>query len=152
MSKVIKFWKAGDQYGEFSNYSLHQFELDGVVWPSVENYFQASKFNRDDQSCYRELIRTCNPHNAKRLGNSRDFKIRRDWERVKDDVMARGLEAKFVAHDSLRSLLISTGDARLVEASPYDSYWGTGPSGYGLNKLGVMDLRSKLIESNLSSK
>ena len=41
---------------------------------------------------------------------------------------------------------MNTGDRKLVEHSPYDSYWGDGPDGNGQNRLGelLMRLRSAL--------
>ncbi|KAF9427053.1 hypothetical protein BGZ94_005546 [Podila epigama] len=38
----------------------------------------------------------------------------------------------------LRNLLLSTGTCQLAEASPRDSYWGTGNDGKGLNRLGFL--------------
>ena len=38
-------------------------------------------------------------------------------------------------------MLIKTGDRKLVEHSPRDSYWGDGPDGKGLNMLGKLLMR-----------
>jgi ribA/ribD-fused uncharacterized protein len=61
--------------------------------------------------------------------------------------MALGLRAKF-DNLALRNALINTGGKLLVEASPYDYYWGCGASGTWQNKLGklLMALRSELIK------
>ena len=50
---------------------------------------------------------------------------------------------------SLKELLINTGDAFLIEASPVDSYWGEGKYGTGKNRLGIllMKLRDELKEN-----
>ena len=58
----------------------------------------------------------------------------------------RGLRAKF-ADEQLRALLLSTGDARLVENNKHDSYWGIG-DGHGANHLGrlLMKLRAELLQ------
>jgi predicted NAD-dependent protein-ADP-ribosyltransferase YbiA (DUF1768 family) len=70
--------------------------------------------------------------------------IRPDWEDVKDDIMRKGLCAKFSQNPALKKLLISTKGATLEEASPYDSYWGTAKN--GKNMLGnlLMELRDSL--------
>jgi predicted NAD-dependent protein-ADP-ribosyltransferase YbiA (DUF1768 family) len=41
-------------------------------------------------------------------------------------------------------MLISTGDATIVEHSAYDNYWGDGGDGSGENRLGelLMQIRS----------
>ncbi len=63
--------------------------------------------------------------------------------------MLKALRVKFDQHQDLKQKLLSTGDAKLVEASPYDSYWGNATrkdGSKGLNKLGIllMKVRSEL--------
>ena len=80
---------------------------------------------------------------AARLGRSRKVKLRRDWESVKLGVMLDAVAAKFTQHDDLRALLLSTGDAKLVEHTENDDYWGDGS---GQNRLGrlLMQVRDQL--------
>lgn len=65
-------------------------------------------------------------------------KLRADWEQVKEAVMKIGLKAKFTQHANLRTTLMGTGRNEIAEASPIDSYWGTGADGNGQNRLGVL--------------
>lgn len=60
--------------------------------------------------------------------------------------MREALDAKFRQHADLTALLLSTGDAVLVEHTENDDYWGDGGDGSGKNMLGrlLMDLRAKL--------
>jgi len=60
--------------------------------------------------------------------------------------MRDALRAKFTQHSSLRSLLLHTGDAELIEHTKNDRYWGDGGDGTGKNRLGqlLMELRAKL--------
>jgi ribA/ribD-fused uncharacterized protein len=83
---------------------------------------------------------------AARLGRSRERPLRPDWEEVKDDIMREALRAKFTQHEQLRSWLLGTGDAELVEHTRNDAYWGDGGDGTGKNMLGklLMELRAKL--------
>lgn len=80
------------------------------------------------------------------MGRSRKLPLRRDWEAVKDQVMLDALCAKFTQHDDLRVILLGTGDAKLVEHTVNDSYWGDGGDGSGKNRLGqlLMRLRDEL--------
>ena len=73
--------------------------------------------------------------------------MRSDWEEVKEQVMLKALRAKFSHHQDLREQLLATGNLHLAEASPCDYYWGTGKSGKGKNRLGVllMQVRSELL-------
>ena len=83
---------------------------------------------------------------AKQLGNSRDRKLRPDWEQVKDDIMRAGVRAKFLAHPDILQTLLSTRKEELIEDAAYDSYWGCGKTGHGKNKLGkiLMEVRDEL--------
>ncbi|BEV10811.1 hypothetical protein ATDW_13070 [Asticcacaulis sp. DW145] len=38
---TIWFYGQTDAYAEFSNFSPHGFQMEGVWWPTVEHYFQA---------------------------------------------------------------------------------------------------------------
>lgn len=79
------------------------------------------------------------------------------WDSVKVDIVYKGNMAKFSQSPALREILLSTGEALLVEASPDDTVWGVGlsisdhriqdPSKYrGTNLLGkiLMDVRRSL--------
>ncbi len=83
------------------------------------------------------------------MGRDRKNKLRRDWESVKVAVMAAAVRAKFTQHDDLRATLLGTGDAKLVEHSENDDYWGDGGDGSGKNMLGqiLMRIRSELREA-----
>ena len=142
---TIYFYGADEvPYGCFSNFSAHPLELDGHLWPTSEHYYQAQKFAGTRHA---ELIRRARtPLRAAELGRDRAKPLRRDWERVKDDVMRRAVAAKFRAHADIRGILLSTGDEEIVEDSPTDYYWGRGADGSGRNMLGriLMRVRSEL--------
>src|SRR5688572_26175830 len=126
-SNLIRFYRVGDEYGEFSNFAPFPITIDGVTWPTSEHYFQAQKFS---DPAVRETIRLePSPMNAAKLGRSREFAIRPDWEVVKDDVMRRAVRAKFTEHAELQALLVGTGTADIVEHTSNDSYWADGGDG-----------------------
>lgn len=141
---VINFYSVGDSFGEFSNFAPFPITLDGTRWPTTEHYFQAQKFDNPE---YREKIRSENsPMQAARLGRDRKQKLRRDWESVKVGIMRAAVLAKFTQHAELRDLLLSTGNAKIVEHTENDDYWGDGGDGTGKNMLGriLMDVRDQL--------
>lgn len=140
----IRFYAVGDDYGEFSNFADYPIQLGGERWPSSEHYFQAQKF--DDAGYRRQIRSTRSPMQAARLGRDRRQKLRRDWESVKVGVMREALLAKFQQHPALAALLLSTGEAKLVEHTENDSYWGDGGDGSGRNMLGqlLMEVRARL--------
>jgi ribA/ribD-fused uncharacterized protein len=138
-------------YGCFSNFSAHGFESDGAWWPTAEHFYQAQKFVTTP---YAELIRLAEtPRRAADLGRAPFPPVRKDWERVKDDVMRRAVQAKFDAHADIREVLLSTGDQDIVENSPTDAYWGRDSTGTGRNMLGtiLMEVRGRLRAGSAGS-
>lgn len=141
---VINFYSVSDEFGQFSNFAPFPINLDGERWPTSEHYFQAQKF---EDIAYRQKIRkTKAPMQAARLGRDRTQKLRGDWESVKVGIMRQAVLAKFTQHEELRTLLLSTGDVKIVEHTENDAYWGDGGDGSGKNMLGriLMEVRGQL--------
>ena len=144
MTDTIKFYSTSDLYGEFSNFAYYPIKIGKKRWPTTEHYFQAMKFK---DKAEQEKIRKANsPMLAARMGRDRKRPLRRDWESAKVNVMREAVWAKFTQHKELRELLLSTGDAKIVEHTANDSYWGDGGDGKGKNMLGqiLMATRRKL--------
>jgi ribA/ribD-fused uncharacterized protein len=139
---AIKFYRTGDPYGEFSNFAAFPVHLKGVVWPTSEHYFQAQKFAGTPH----ELRETPSPMIVARMGRDRGRPLRADWDAVKDDIMREVVLAKFQQHPALRELLLSTGDAEIIEHTKNDRYWGDGGNCNGANMLGriLMEVREQL--------
>ena len=136
---VINFYSTTGEYGCFSNFSRHTVFLKGKRWPTSEHYFQAQKFAGTE---HEEAVRLCKkPSEAAAMGRSRKLPLRRDWESVKDQIMLEVVRAKFTQHEDLKAILLGTGDAKLVEHTTNDSYWGDGGDGSGKNRLGQLLMR-----------
>ena len=145
---AIYFYYVNKEYGAFSGWSPHPFELDGEHWLTLEHYYQAQKFLAKQ---YADQIRNApSPRIAKQLGSRQDWPLRQDWEAIKDGVMLKGVLAKVKAHGAIRALLLSTGDETLVENSRTDYYWGCGADGSGRNQLGktMMEVREILRQES----
>jgi ribA/ribD-fused uncharacterized protein len=140
----IKFYNVGAAYGEFSNFAQYPIRVKGKVWPSTEHYFQAQKFAGTSQEL--AIQKAASPMKAAEMGRSRKQRIRPNWDIVKDNVMYEAVKAKFSQHAELKTLLLSTGTAKLIEHTETDAYWGDGGDGKGLNKLGkiLMKVRDEL--------
>ncbi len=142
----VYFYAQTDDYAELSNFAPYGVALNGQWWRTVEHYFQAMKFH---DPAYREKIRKAHrPKDAKALGMTRKIPLRDDWESVKDGIMLEAVRCKFKTHETLREMLLATGQANIVENAPMDAYWGCGPGGQGLNKLGkiLMQVREELAK------
>ena len=69
-----------------SNFAMYPIVIHDVIWYTSEHHFQAMKFPHDPE--YQEQIRTTKAcHDIKRLGSTRQIKLRSDWEAVKENLM-----------------------------------------------------------------
>uniref|UniRef100_B8HS05 NADAR domain-containing protein n=1 Tax=Cyanothece sp. (strain PCC 7425 / ATCC 29141) TaxID=395961 RepID=B8HS05_CYAP4 len=144
---VIYFYKVEGPYGCFSNFSPHGFELEGQRWQTVEHYYQAHKFvGTPDHHLCTQIQQCQTPAQAAALGRNPCHCPRSDWEEIKQQVMRTAVLAKFKTHPQIRTILLETGEAWLVEDSPVDFYWGCGADRSGQNHLGriLMSVRQEL--------
>ncbi len=60
--------------------------------------------------------------------------------------MRQAVKANFVQHEELRKLLLSTGEAKIVEHTENDDYLGDSGAGSGKSMLGpiLMQVRQEL--------
>lgn len=144
---IIRFYKVKDEYGCFSNFSPHGFELDNQYWPTSEHYFQAQKFF--DETIKEKIRRAETPMIAATIGRDRSLPLREDWDAVKEEIMKKALLAKFSNNAEIKSILLSTYPKTLIEATIDDYYWGCGKDNTGLNRLGylLMEVRSIFIKN-----
>ena len=66
------------------------------------------------------------PYDYKRLGRKVSGFVPETWDSKKYDIVVEGNKAKFSQNPALKEFLLSTADAILAEASPYDTIWGIG--------------------------
>lgn len=130
----------------------------------MEHFYQAQKSDHPD---YRAAVGSAKtPGLAKRLAASpgaprrvsqhswfrKNKQLPRpDWADVKLDLMRRADLAKFTQNPELATLLLATGDAALIEDSPFEPFWGSGADGNGQNWAGrvLMEARERLRASIL---
>ncbi|EIZ2183315.1 NADAR family protein [Cronobacter sakazakii] len=144
MTQKIYFYRVNEPYGVFSNFHSTGFSVSEIWWPTVEHYFQAQKFHDE---ILREKIRSLtSPMEAAKVGRSRNYPLREDWELIKDDVIRFAVLKKFSQNDEAKNILLSTGGAELIEHTKNDRYWADGGDGTGKNMLGkiLMETRSVL--------
>lgn len=136
---TIKFYRVKDPYGEFSNFFPAPILIASMVWPTVEHYFQASKF--DDYRVQDRILEMKSPMDAAREGRNKANKPNENWETVKDNVMYKALSAKFLQHPELKQVLLNTGNDLIIEHTSNDYYWADGGDGTGKNMLGILLMR-----------
>jgi len=144
---TIRFYSKTTAYHELSNFAPYGIEMDQKWYPTIEHHFQAMKFA--DPSHTEKIRKAHTPASAKTLRRSRKLPIREDWDSARVDIMREAIRQKFKTHDSIRHLLLETGDEELIEAAPRDYFWGCGSTGTGKNMLGqiLMDVRQELRDN-----
>lgn len=143
-----------DEFRFLSNFWEVLVRLEGDdpprEYPTLEHAFQAAKTLDPVERRTIRMART--PGEAKRLG--RCVKLRPGWDDIKLNVMRDLLWFKFTEHPELRSRLLATEDAELVEGNTWgDRFWGVDiATGEGENHLGrlLMETREKIRKQEVA--
>jgi hypothetical protein len=129
-------------YRFLSNFWPATVEYEGIVYPTAEHAYQATKTL--DMAERRRIAALPTPAEAKRAGEA--LKLRPDWLQIKYQVMLDCVRYKFTHHPELAAKLLATGDAYLEEGNYWgDRIWGV-YQGQGTNWLGkvLMTVRWEL--------
>jgi len=147
----IQFYRANEKpYGVFSNLFQRAITFEGEVFATAEHAYQAGKARKKQVRDW--ILGAPTPGLVAMAAHGLyTWDIVPDWSRIKYDRMRAVLRAKFTQHADLRDVLLSTGDARLVEAgtvvNSVNCTWGE-VNGKGKNMLGIMlmELRQEFRE------
>ena len=134
MSSFITFWKPNEDNGYLSNWYPCEFQYHNIIFKSSEQafmYMKAELFG--DEQSMKELINTSDPKLCKEIGRSVFPFDGSMWDRQKEHLMIDVNRYKFQQNPKLAKMLLATGDAILVEASPYDQVWGAGMTAQQIN-------------------
>lgn len=126
---LIAFWKVSDEYGYFSNWYISEFELDNIVYNSVEKYIMAKKatiFN--DKDMLEKILNSNNQRDIKSYGRKVKNYDDKVWSKARYNIGLEAIKAKFSQNEMLKSKLLATKNKIIVEASPLDRIWGIGLS------------------------
>lgn len=149
----IRFYRASEKpYGAFSNLYRRAVEFEGETFATSEHAYQAGKARKADVRKW--LLAAPSPALVAMAAHGLYYwDVAPGWSTSKFDRMRGVLRAKFTQHADLRELLLSTGDARLVESATVDNevnrLWGE-VNGAGKNMLGVllMEIREELRQED----
>ena len=129
---IIYFWGHSPNPKKMTATCLSQwydcyFAVNGVCYHTTEQFMMASKaLLFGDDEVYREIMTAYCPSDHKKLGRKVHGFNPELWDAKKYDIVVVGNKAKFGQNPELKEFLLSTSDAILVEASPYDKIWGIG--------------------------
>lgn len=145
----IAFYRSNEKpFGAFSNLFRRTMVFEGREYSTAEHAYQAGKARKE---AVREWILNAPSPSlvAMAAHGLYTWDIVPNWAEIKFDRMREVLKAKFTQHEDLKKLLLSTGNARLVEAArtnnPVNRTWGE-VNGKGRNMLGVllMEVRDEI--------
>ncbi|QDV69021.1 Swarming motility protein YbiA [Rosistilla carotiformis] len=138
------------------------FTVDGTVYQTAEHWMMAAKARLfGDEESLLQILESSDPKTAKALGRKVKNFDSSLWDENARRLVTEGNVAKFSQNSHLQEFLLGTGDAVLVEASPYDRIWGIGLKAdddraknpvtwQGQNLLGfaLMDVREELSKQS----
>jgi len=151
----IRFYRSNEKpYGVFSNLYRRPIIFEGQEFATAEHAYQAGKARK---KAVRDWILNAPSPGllAMAAHGLYSWDIVSNWSQIKYDRMRGVLRAKFTQHEDLRKILLSTGEARLVEVDKVDNTvnrsWGE-VNGKGLYMLGVllMEVRAELMKEERS--
>jgi ribA/ribD-fused uncharacterized protein len=103
------------------------FTVEGIVYPTAEHWMMAEKARLfKDEEALSAILKTPKPGTAKALGRTvRNFD-KTIWDAKAYHIVVEGNVHKFSQNESMKNLLMTTGNTVIVEASPRDRIWGIG--------------------------
>uniref|UniRef100_A0AC34FLV3 NADAR domain-containing protein n=1 Tax=Panagrolaimus sp. ES5 TaxID=591445 RepID=A0AC34FLV3_9BILA len=122
MDPVYKIAKSGEKLGLFfgkdfflSNFHNVEFVKDGHQFYSSEQYYQYKKAVAANQMCIaNQILKSKSAPLAKSL--TKHMKMSKEWqEGGKIQAMAEAIYLKFSQNENLKTKLLNTGDAFLVD-------------------------------------
>ncbi|MDD9818616.1 MAG: NADAR family protein [Gammaproteobacteria bacterium] len=154
----VIFHKTRERFGGLSNMAGgFPLRVNGVRILTSEALYQACRFPKMPK-VQKEIIAQKSPMTAKMKSKPHRVNSRRDWERVRVEVMRWCLQVKLIQNwEKFSGLLRETGDRNIVEYSRKDDFWGAKPADdntlVGKNVLGrlLMELRKNALGGSFTS-
>lgn len=107
---------------------IANFTVNGVIFINFDQYiyYQKCLFFKDIERA-NEIIKTKNINRILLIGRRIRGVNEDEWAKVFEDTAYAGIYEKFKQVPTLISRLMATTGNELVNVSPYDTFWGTGP-------------------------
>lgn len=151
MSEIIPFWghfehtakknTGNADYYCFSNWAKSEFQINNRVFYCTEQYLMYKKaIQFGDKKMAKKIRQYISEDDwdktnvewnnlmkdIKKMGRQvKDFD-EEVWKQVRQEIMFKGLWAKFSQNKHMKKVLLSTKNKILAEAAPRDRIWGIG--------------------------
>lgn len=144
MHKIIGFHNPDEKYGFLSNWYLSDFQIDGIIFSSMEQYMMYKKATLFyDMKTAEEILKTTNVSEIKALGRKVMNYDDIIWNGRRQVIVYQGLLEKFSQNQELKELLVQTGDSILAECAVQDKVWGIGLSMNDENRFTLANWRGQ---------
>ena len=141
---MVKIPYYESSYFVFSNLSPLSVQYKGILYPTSEHAYHSAKF--DQPEIKEEIRKARSPLEVVELARRYEAKRKKNWEKIKLDIMYEILKEKIGQHKEMYDALITTGNEEIVEDNPNNNFWGNGKDKKGENQMGktLMKLRQEL--------
>jgi len=120
--KYVFFWD-----GIYSQWYQSPMTIDGITYVTAEQYMMHQKaLLFGDTEIADKILLTSHPRDQKELGRSVKNFDKTKWDESCFDIVLKGNINKFSQNEELKNEILSTGDRKFCEASPFDLIWGCG--------------------------
>ena len=117
-------------YGELnpmSNFYNCEFTINNLKFHSSEQMIQFNKAKHFGDYVTMSQMNADTPLECKQLSRDIANYDEDNWRQVAQNMCQEGITEKFKQNPTLSSILVNTGDKKLIECS-FDKFWGTGVS------------------------
>jgi ribA/ribD-fused uncharacterized protein len=137
--KSVHFYSV--PYDAFNNWSSHKVLIWDKVFQTSEHAYHYRKFSGSDPEVAIQILEAGSPWAAKQIAIENKDKVGKDWAVINVAIMEELVRAKLEQHKDVQEALARTGSREIIEASPFDYFWGSGEDGSGKNMLGKIWMR-----------
>ena len=113
-----------------SNLHPAPIKINNREYRTVEHYYlQQEALNAGNEELAEKIVTQVDVLKAKQLSKPLkrvDQELKIKWESIRQNIMYEAVSAKFRQNQHLREFLVTTGESKIAESSPYDIFWGTG--------------------------
>lgn len=134
------------EFHVLSNFSSHQVEIDGVLYPTCEHAYHALRYN--DIEIQKEIIQAKSARKAWEISQWYKDKQLEDFDKVV--IMKSILIEKLNQHEDVREALFNSQDSILEKQIEVDLFWGISSNNQWKNMLWNlwMEIRNKLAKNH----
>lgn len=126
----LVFGGISSRHHPLSNYYQKPFTSDdGQMYTSIEQGYQHKKCTFDgnvNSSLASQILACDDPARIRSLGQRAHIDDITQWDSAKDEIMYKLLHNKFTQNCDIKTTLLDTNTAQLIEANGKDAYWASG--------------------------